>query len=103
MVVDGEIVIMKNGKVDFHSLQEGGHLISGKEIDRLRNYSPATYIIFDILEKYLAKYRKRKGPLFRTSSELERKLTKKALRKSKDKIAQRQIELRATHDISAGN
>ena len=51
VVVDGEIVTMKNGKVDFHSLQERGHVISAREIERLKNQSPATYIIFDILEK----------------------------------------------------
>ena len=51
VVVDGEIVVMKNGKVDFHSLQERGHLVSGKDIERLQSISPATYIVFDILEK----------------------------------------------------
>jgi len=51
VVVDGEIVTMKNGKVDFHSLQERGHVISAREIGRLQNKSPATYILFDILEK----------------------------------------------------
>ncbi len=51
VVVDGEIVIMKNGKVDFHALQERGHLISGKDIERLRRQSPATFVVFDILEK----------------------------------------------------
>jgi bifunctional non-homologous end joining protein LigD len=51
VVVDGEIVIMKKGKVDFHSLQERSHVISSREIERLQNKSPATYIVFDILEK----------------------------------------------------
>lgn len=51
VVVDGEIVIMKSGKVDFHSLQERGHLISVKDIEELQRSSPATYIVFDILEK----------------------------------------------------
>ncbi len=51
VVVDGEIVTMKNGKVDFHSLQERGHLISTRDIQRLQSKSPATYIVFDILEK----------------------------------------------------
>jgi bifunctional non-homologous end joining protein LigD len=51
VVLDGEIVTMKNGKVDFHSLQERGHVISNREIERLQQKSPATYIIFDILEK----------------------------------------------------
>ncbi len=32
-------------------LQERGHLISGKDIERLQSSSPATYIVFDILEK----------------------------------------------------
>jgi bifunctional non-homologous end joining protein LigD len=43
---------MKNGKVDFHSLQERGHVISGREIERLGHQSPATFIVFDILKKY---------------------------------------------------
>jgi bifunctional non-homologous end joining protein LigD len=30
VVVDGEIVIMKNGKVDFYSLQERGHIFPAK-------------------------------------------------------------------------
>ncbi len=51
VVVDGEIVTMKQGKVDFHSLQERGHLISARDIARLQNKSPVTYIVFDILEK----------------------------------------------------
>jgi bifunctional non-homologous end joining protein LigD len=51
VVVDGEIVVMKKGKVDFHALQERGHLISSKIIERLQSQSPATYVVFDILEK----------------------------------------------------
>ncbi len=52
VVVDGEIVIMKQGKVDFHTLQERGHLISDRDIQWLMHQSPATYVVFDILEKY---------------------------------------------------
>jgi bifunctional non-homologous end joining protein LigD len=51
VVVDGEIVTMKQGKVDFHSLQERGHVISARDIERLQHKSPATYVVFDILEK----------------------------------------------------
>jgi bifunctional non-homologous end joining protein LigD len=51
VVLDGEIVIMKSGKVDFHSFQERGHVISNREIERLQRQSPATFIVFDILEK----------------------------------------------------
>jgi bifunctional non-homologous end joining protein LigD len=36
VVLDGEIVTMKNGKVDFHSLQERGHVISKSEIVRIQ-------------------------------------------------------------------
>ena len=32
VVVDGEIVTMKQGKVDFHALQERGHLISVRDL-----------------------------------------------------------------------
>jgi ATP-dependent DNA ligase len=51
VVVDGEIIIMKQGKVDFHALQERGNVISSPDIERLRNQSPATYVVFDVLEK----------------------------------------------------
>lgn len=34
VVVDGEIVTMKQGKVDFHSLQERGHVTSARDIER---------------------------------------------------------------------
>jgi bifunctional non-homologous end joining protein LigD len=48
VVVDGEIIVMKQDKVDFHSLQERGHLISDKAVQRLMVQSPATFIVFDI-------------------------------------------------------
>lgn len=51
VVVDGEIVVMKQGKVDFHALQERGYLVSGGDIERLQHRSPATCVAFDILEK----------------------------------------------------
>jgi bifunctional non-homologous end joining protein LigD len=51
VVVDGEIVIMKQGNFDFHALQERGHLISCKDVEKLQRPSPATYVVFNILEK----------------------------------------------------
>jgi hypothetical protein len=82
--------------------QKGKHLIFSSKITRRGTLKKDLESYKDrIVKLYLAKYRKRKGSYFKMSSELERKLTKKALRKAKDKIAQRQIELRATHDISA--
>jgi ATP-dependent DNA ligase len=47
----GENITMKKEKVDFHSLQERGHVSSARDIERLRTKSPATFVVFDILEK----------------------------------------------------
>lgn len=51
IIVDGEIVIITKGKVDFHTLQERGHLSSFADIQKQAAEHPATYIVFDILEK----------------------------------------------------
>jgi len=51
IVVDGEIVVMNEGKPDFQALLERGKAVSAGEIQRKTNLSPATYIVFDILEK----------------------------------------------------
>ncbi len=51
LVVDGEIVVMKNGKPDFQSLLERGQAVSSREIDRQMGRVPAVYIVFDVLEK----------------------------------------------------
>ena len=51
VVVDGEIVILREGKVDFEAMQERNQVISSFEIDRRMRASPATYVVFDILEK----------------------------------------------------
>ena len=51
MVVDGEIVVMSEGKPDFQALLERDHAVSSGEIQKQTNRTPATYIVFDILEK----------------------------------------------------
>jgi bifunctional non-homologous end joining protein LigD len=51
IVVDGEIIVMHEGKPDFQSLLERGQAVSKGEIQRQSSRAPATYIIFDILEK----------------------------------------------------
>ena len=51
IVVDGEIIVMREGKPDFQSLLERGKAISEGEIQRQENRLPAVYIVFDILEK----------------------------------------------------
>ncbi len=51
IVIDGEIVVMSEGKPDFQALLERGQAVSQSEIQRQTNRAPATYIVFDILEK----------------------------------------------------
>jgi bifunctional non-homologous end joining protein LigD len=51
IVVDGEIVVMREGKPDFQSLLERGQAVSVGEIQRQVSRAPAVYIVFDILEK----------------------------------------------------
>ena len=51
LVVDGEIVVMRQGKPDFQALLERGKAVSQREIERRTEEAPATYIVFDVLEK----------------------------------------------------
>jgi bifunctional non-homologous end joining protein LigD len=51
LVVDGEIVIMQDGKPDFQTLLERGQAVSEQEIQRQTERASAEYIVFDILEK----------------------------------------------------
>ena len=50
-VVDGEIVVMKEGKADFQAIVERSRTTSVQEIKYMSEQSPATYVVFDILEK----------------------------------------------------
>jgi bifunctional non-homologous end joining protein LigD len=51
VVVDGEIVVMQNGKPDFQRLLERGQAVLSGEIQRQAQKNPAIYVIFDVLEK----------------------------------------------------
>jgi DNA ligase D-like protein (predicted ligase)/DNA ligase D-like protein (predicted 3'-phosphoesterase) len=51
IVVDGEIIVMREGKPDFQSLLERGQAVSTREVERQEGRAPAVYIVFDILEK----------------------------------------------------
>ncbi len=51
VVLDGEIVVMKEGKADFQTLLERSKLMSTRDIEYMAQTSPSTYIVFDILEK----------------------------------------------------
>jgi DNA ligase D-like protein (predicted ligase)/DNA ligase D-like protein (predicted 3'-phosphoesterase) len=51
VVLDGEIVVLKDGKVDFQALLERGKATSPTDITLKTARSPAAYVVFDILEK----------------------------------------------------
>src|SRR4030043_826721 len=51
VVLDGEIVVMKEGKPDFQALLERGQAVSPVEIELQAKRSPVVYVVFDILEK----------------------------------------------------
>lgn len=50
-VLDGEIIIMRNGKVDFQAVLKRIQATNPQEINYLHLKQPALYILFDILEK----------------------------------------------------
>jgi bifunctional non-homologous end joining protein LigD len=51
VVLDGEIVLMKDGKADFQTLLERSQLTSFIEIEHSAKESPVTYVVFDVLER----------------------------------------------------
>ncbi|MGB9703499.1 MAG: non-homologous end-joining DNA ligase [Candidatus Micrarchaeia archaeon] len=51
VIVDGEIVVFKNGVPDFYSLQEREQAEGEFKWEILSRVSPATYVVFDILYK----------------------------------------------------
>ena len=50
-VLDGEIIVMSDGKVDFETLLKRIQATNSKEIAILQLKHPALYVLFDILEK----------------------------------------------------
>ena len=50
-VLDGEIVVIRNGRADFQALQERGKAVKASEIQSQTMRLPAQYVVFDILEK----------------------------------------------------
>jgi len=50
-VLDGEIIVMRNGQPDFQTLLERNRTISIRATNYMSSTFPATYIVFDILEK----------------------------------------------------
>jgi DNA ligase D-like protein (predicted ligase) len=50
-VLDGELVVIKNGKADFQALLERNRTAPAQDFQFTARSSPVTYIVFDILEK----------------------------------------------------
>jgi bifunctional non-homologous end joining protein LigD len=50
-VLDGEIIVMKEGRADFQTLLERSKASSPRDIEYAAQRPPATYVVFDILEK----------------------------------------------------
>ena len=51
VVLDGEIVVMEEGRVNFQAAAKRSQTTGQLEIEHLRRKLPATYIVFDILER----------------------------------------------------
>lgn len=51
VVLDGEIIIMRHGKTDFQVVVERTRQESHRAINTMEKKYPATYVVFDILEK----------------------------------------------------
>ena len=51
VVLDGEIVVIRDGIVDFQTLIERSKLTSTRDIEFMVRENPATYVVFDLLEK----------------------------------------------------
>lgn len=50
-VLDGEIVVIKDDKADFQTLMERSRNVSQRDTEYSAKKNPATYVVFDILEK----------------------------------------------------
>ncbi len=51
VVVDGEIIVLKEGKIDFQTLLERGKAVPSMKMALAKQTWSASYVIFDILEK----------------------------------------------------
>ena len=50
-VLDGEIIVMRDGQTDFQTLIERNQKTSARDIEYMAKKYPSTYVVFDILEK----------------------------------------------------
>lgn len=94
VVIDGEIVVMKEGKSDFQSALERSNANSSHEIETESHVEPATYVVFDILEK--------DGKLVTDLPLIERKkILKQNVRESKHVVLSAYVEEDGKHYFEA--
>lgn len=51
VVLDGEIVVMREGRADFQTLLERTNAVNPLDIEHMARMFPGTYVVFDILER----------------------------------------------------
>ena len=51
VVLDGEIVVMRDGRADFQTLLERTNTANPRDIERMARMFPCNYVVFDILER----------------------------------------------------
>jgi DNA ligase D-like protein (predicted ligase)/DNA ligase D-like protein (predicted 3'-phosphoesterase) len=51
VVLDGEMIVIKQGKPDFQAIIERAKATRNHEVEILAQRNPATYVVFDIIEK----------------------------------------------------
>jgi bifunctional non-homologous end joining protein LigD len=51
VILDGEIIVIKQGIVDFQTVAKRNMIENSREIEDLQKRHPATYVVFDILER----------------------------------------------------
>jgi DNA ligase D-like protein (predicted ligase)/DNA ligase D-like protein (predicted 3'-phosphoesterase) len=51
VVLDGEIIVLKEGTPDFQAVAKRNHVTNPLDVQMLAAATPATYIVFDILER----------------------------------------------------
>jgi DNA ligase-1 len=78
-VFDGEIITIKNGKEDFQTLIERSKAASAYEIRYLAQRFPATYLVFDIIEKD-------QNPLVNLPLAERKKILKESLKEGKNVV-----------------
>jgi DNA ligase D-like protein (predicted ligase) len=84
-VLDGEIVIMRDGKPDFQTLLERNRGTSSRDIESEASKNPAIYVVFDVLEKD-------GKPLFHLPLVERKRILKESVREGKNVVLSEFVE-----------